>query len=77
MLAKAGQRVLRPCLPVNIDQLVGECGEFVGEAGSIDTLNFCLFRVRVILLLHLLVQDLFIRCSQFKVHIIVASSDNL
>ena len=73
----SGQWVLLAHLEIDVNQLVRESRELVGEAGLVFPGYVGRKRVAVVLLLHLFIQLVFSRSGEGDVDVIVATSNNL
>ena len=77
MFSDAGQRILLAHLEIDVDQLVRESREFVGEAGLVFSSHVGRERVTVVLLLDLFIHHVLSRSGEDDVNVVVAASHNL
>ena len=77
MLPDAGEGLLVSDLEVDVDELVREGGELVGEARLVLARHLRLELVRVVLLLHLLVEHVVLRVRDDHVHVVLPAGHHL
>jgi len=71
------QRLLIADHPIEIDDLVRKCAEFVREAHFVCSSRFRFEIEAVILFANILIEDLVVRPLHFHVHVILTAGDDL
>lgn len=77
VFANTWQRLFITDLKVNVHQFVAKRGELVGKANFVLSCHCSSPSMRIVLLLHLLVNHILLRIHNCSVYIIMTSSDNL